>query len=163
MRIWYLVALWASGCAAVEYLGAVSMETHRHHVEQSQELFHDAVGNQAKLGSVVVDLANEVVIDGRAADDQQKLIRGAESRARARDAVQTSDELARTKFDLPPENTLDFSGILSTVLTLLGGTTPILGGAAFMLSKKLGRVKQKAKQFASSPSTHDISDDRDLA
>jgi hypothetical protein len=111
---------------------------------------------------VSVQLAQENIIEAKSAGDDAKMERSIESRVKATEAVRRANKLAEVKFERPTTPEFDWGGILQMILSALGISSPLIGGLALMTSKKLTRVKEKAKKYASSPETFDISDDKDL-
>jgi hypothetical protein len=109
---------------------------------------------------VTVDLANENILTAKKDDDKPKLERAIETKVKAQMATKEANKLSETKFEKIEGN--DFSGLLDIIMGILSALFPALAGYLLMIRNQLGRVKEKAITYASSPETFDISKDKDL-
>ena len=156
------VVLCLSGCKAVEYFGAVSMETYNGHIEEIEDFSKQALTNQGDIGTVAQELAQENIYEAKADNDDAKLERSIGTRVRAEIATKKANKLAEVEFKRGETPSMDWGNILQMILTGLGAAFPALGGILFMMKGKLNRVTEKAKHFASKSESFDVSHDKDF-
>lgn len=155
-----LFVLILAGCQAVKYIGATPIEDTNRHIEKTETVVKEIYKNQETLGLVAVDLANENVIEAKKEDDQPKFERAVGTRVNAQSATKEATKGQETKFDRIEGN--DFSGLLDILMGILSALFPALAGYLVMIRNQLGRVQTKAKLYASSPTTFDVTSDKDL-
>lgn len=151
-----------SGCSIASSIGAVPRDVYNSHIEQMESFSKDALTNQGQIGAVTIELATENVLEAKKDNDEAKLERSIGTRVRAELATKEADKLAQVKFERDEGQSFDFSGLLSGLMAVLSTMFPALGGYLLILRNQLGRVKEKAKTYATSPETFDISKDKDL-
>ena len=144
------------GCQAVKYFGAVPLEDYQRFQGEVQTFTKDVSTNQGLIAGVASGLAQENVLEAKDNKDDAKLERSLNAKLLLENAAKTADKLADTTFT-KTEST-DWEGILMRMATGLFGMIM----AYFGLKPKLDRITEKAKMFASSDKTHDISKDKDL-
>ena len=154
----FLVIL--AGCQAVKYIGATPIEDHNKTIVEVEKFSKEISENQANIGIVTVDLAQENIITAKKDNDEPKLERAIETKVKAQVATKQANKLAETQYTRVEGN--DFSGFLDILMGILSALFPALGGYLIMLRGQLGRVKEKAKIYANSPSTFDVTGDKDL-
>ena len=156
------VALCLSGCKAVEYVGAVSMETYNGHIDEVEKFSKEALTNQGDLGSVTQELAQENIYEAKADNDDAKLERSIGTRVRAEIATKKANSLSKTEFTKGQSMGFDWSSIIQMILTGLGAACPALAGVIYMMKGKINRVVEKGKHFASKSESFDVSHDKDF-
>ena len=65
MKYLCVLAFLLCGCKAVEYFGAVSMETFNDSQEEQEEFAHDISTNQASAGKVIYALTHENILEAK--------------------------------------------------------------------------------------------------
>lgn len=157
----YLLLLLLAGCQWSD-IGLVSTTTHNEHIMEAQNLYGDAIDNQAEVAGLVYELAHENAIEAKADDDDSKFERAVTTKTHAKIAMERSRELAHKEWKKAPESS-GMSGILQLIMTLYGGgTTMGLGYAAVKFlgqSKQVERLKEKGRSFAKSTDQNELDDD----
>jgi len=162
MKYLCVLAFLLCGCKAVEYFGAVSMETFNDSQEEQEEFAHDISTNQASAGKVIYALTHENILEAKHNEDDQKLDRSYQAKANAEAVIKEADKLADTSF-LRAENPTDWAGIIDSVVKTLMGAVLAYFGVSIPMGKKVERLKEKARNYAKSTDENDIKDDKDLS
>ena len=136
------------GCNVVQWetIGINSVWTHNEHVEEAEKFGRDVVENQARLAREVYHAQHEQELDAMTNNDEQKLSRVAQSKARTQLIVEKSEELTKREWHRAPASADGFGELLSTILQVLGGASlPGGAGLLFMLNSQRKKIKEKTQ------------------
>ena len=162
MKSYALLLPLLSGCSIASSIGAVPRDVYNKHIEEVESFSKDALENQGKIGGITVELATENVLEAKKNGDEAKLERAIGTRIKAENATKEADKLAKVEFAKDEGQPFDFGGLLSGLMAVLSTMFPVLGGYLMVIKSQLGRVKEKAKNYANTDKTFDISNDKDL-
>ena len=90
----------------------------------------------------------------------------------AENSVKEAEKLSEVKLSKSETPAIDGSGIMGLIGSALGGNwmeliaglvAMLAGGKAYQVQNKNKRLVEKAKRFATTPETFDISNDKDLS
>ena len=167
-----IVFLAFAGCKAVTWLGATPIDDHNQLSEKVEDLSKKTNLNVANLGGSVVELAKVNVTSAKGEGDTAKLVTAVKTQMKAEIAVEEAETLSKTTLPRTEAPSIDGTGIMGLIGSALGGNwmelitglvAMLAGGKAYQTQKKLASVKEKARKFATTPETFDISSDKDLA
>ena len=161
-----------AGCKAVTWLGATPIEDTNNLSEKVEDLSKKTNQNVAKLGSSVTQLAEVNVVEAKADGDVNKVVEAVKTKVIAEQSTNKAEELSQEKLPRSEVASIDGSGIMGLIGSALGGNwmeliaglvAMLAGGKAYQVQNKNKRLVEKAKRFATTPETFDISNDKDLA
>ncbi len=161
-----------AGCKAVTWLGATPIEDTNNLSEKVEDLSKKTNLNVASLGGSVVELAQVNVNTAKAEGDTAKLVTAVKTQMNAELSVKEAEDLSKTTLPRTEAPSIDGSGVMGLIGSALGGNwmeliaglvAMLAGGKAYQVQNKNKRLVEKAKRFATTPETFDISNDKDLS
>jgi len=161
-----LILFTCAGCQTMswETFGIASSESVNKHIGEASENHKKDLNNQTKIANVTAKLAGEVKYLSKKNDDDKAVERAITIEVEAKNAAKEADALSEVKWSSIPEPTMDFTGLLSMIMGILGGVgVPGMGVGMMILNKaknsQLTREKKKAKRYAKSTQVDEYEED----
>jgi len=139
-----------------EIIGITSTKTHNKHVEEAQNLAHDAIKNQSRIVEITHDLNQEQIYLAKAKKDIPMIERTMDTSGKINHAKEVSEELSQREFTKAPDPAFDFGSLLNILIGLLTGGTS-MGAVAMIFKSKLKTVAMEAIRNGESTEKNDTS------